>query len=62
MIFTLLLIAVVLFLVYVYLAWNKNHWKTLGLPHNPPEFFFGNSPNFMTQKRNGYYDVQDVFK
>lgn len=62
MIFTLILIAVTIALIYLYLVWNNDHWKKHGIPHNPPQILFGNSPNALLQKRNAYYDVQDVYK
>lgn len=62
MIFTLILIGVTIALVYLYLTWNNDYWKKRSIPHNPPLLFFGNSPNAVLQKRNAYYDVQDVYK
>lgn len=62
MILTILLVGLCISLIYTYLVWNNNHWKKHGLPHNPPQVLFGNTPNTIMQKRNAYYDIQDVFK
>lgn len=62
MILTLFLVAVIVSLLYLYFVWNNNYFKNLGVPHIPPSFFTGNAPNGLTQKRNAYYDVQDVYK
>lgn len=62
MIVSLILIAVVVSLIYAFFAWNNGHWQKLGIPHIPPTFFFGNTPSMMLQKRNAYYDIQDIYK
>lgn len=61
MIFTLILLSAITALVYVYLTWHKDHFKNLGVPFVPPQLFFGNTPNAVLQKRNIYYDFEDVF-
>lgn len=62
MIVTLILVSIVLYAFYSYFTWHNGHWKKLGVPHVEPTFFLGNTPNVMLQKRNAYYDIQDIYK
>lgn len=59
---TLLLISAVLYALYAYFTWNNDRWEKLGVPHAKPTFFLGNTPNVLLQKRNAYYDIQDIYK
>lgn len=61
MIASLILFTVVLSLFYTYIVWNNRYWKKRAMPHVPPSFFYGNTPNVLLQKRNSYYDIQDVY-
>lgn len=62
MIISLVLIFLTLALLYLYFTWHNNHWAKLRVPHIKPQIFVGNTPNGLLQKRNAYYDIQDVFE
>lgn len=62
MFFSLLLCAAVAVLGYLYLLRIHSYWKKRGLPYLEPAFIVGNTPNAITQKRNPYYDIQDIYK
>lgn len=62
MFLSLFLGGVAVSLLYLYFVWNNNFWTRLNVPHDPPSLFVGNTPNGLLQKRNPYYDIQDVFK
>lgn len=59
---TLTLLAGLIILLYVYLVWNFNYWKNLNIPGPKPKPLLGTIPSFITQKRNIYYDLAEIYQ
>lgn len=49
-------------LIYFYLAKDHDYWAKRGVPHLKPQFLLGNTPNAVKQKRNMYYDLEDIYE
>nr|XP_029718734.1 uncharacterized protein LOC109429227 [Aedes albopictus] len=47
--------------IYLFLSWNFDHWKKVGVKGPKPKLLFGNLPNILTQKRQIYYDHQKIY-
>ncbi|XP_055623205.1 probable cytochrome P450 28d1 [Toxorhynchites rutilus septentrionalis] len=47
--------------VYMFLAWEFNRWKKVGINGPKPKLLFGNVPSVLTQKRHPFYDYQEIY-
>ncbi|KAL5277984.1 hypothetical protein ACFFRR_002929 [Megaselia abdita] len=60
--FTVALVAIIIYLVYYYFTKNFNHWKDRGVTGPQPKLFFGNFKGAITEKRNFGYEIDDIYK
>ncbi|KAH8378156.1 hypothetical protein KR093_009732 [Drosophila rubida] len=58
---SLLLLASLVGLFYIFLIWNFNHWTKQGIKTVKSWPFLGSFPSAMTQKRNVAYDMLDIY-
>lgn len=58
----LLAIIAVLILHYVYLLWNSDYWKKLGIFCPNSKALFGNLPGQINGKSNIMYDLDDLYQ
>ncbi|XP_058821757.1 probable cytochrome P450 28a5 [Topomyia yanbarensis] len=47
--------------VYLFLVWEFKRWKKIGVKGPKPQVLFGNVPSLLTQKRNVYYDLEEIY-
>ncbi|XP_058454845.1 probable cytochrome P450 28a5 [Malaya genurostris] len=47
--------------VYLFLTWEFNKWKKMGINGPKPQVLFGNVPNLLKKKRNTYYDLEKIY-
>ncbi|XP_030387575.1 probable cytochrome P450 28d1 [Scaptodrosophila lebanonensis] len=59
---TLLALAVLAALIYVFLIWNFNYWQKRGIKTAKSSPFVGSFPSIFTQKRNVVYDIDDIYR
>lgn len=62
MFWTVVLISIVLVLLYVYLAWNRNYWKNRGVPGPEPSIILGTFPGSFMQKVNQVVEIDDLYR
>ncbi|XP_055371642.1 probable cytochrome P450 28a5 [Condylostylus longicornis] len=58
---SLVLLAVIAILGYIYLTWNNNYWKKRGIKGPKPKLFYGTQPSLITGKRNAIYDYLEHY-
>ncbi|KAL7740102.1 hypothetical protein ACLKA6_015939 [Drosophila palustris] len=59
---TLLLLALLIGLVYIFLVWNFNYWNKRGIKTVKSWPFIGSFPSVFTQKQNVAYDILDIYR
>lgn len=59
---TLLALAALVGLIYLVLVWNFGYWRKRGIKEARAYPFFGSFPSQFTQKRNVYYDLDEIYK
>lgn len=59
---TLFLICLLLLLLYVYLAWNRNYWKNRGVPGPEPSIILGTFPGSFKLKINQVVEIDELYR
>jgi len=59
---TLVLLALIIGLIYVFLVWNFDYWRRRGIKQAKAYPLVGNFPSQYTQKRNVAYDIDDIYR
>lgn len=62
MLFYIFLIAAALYLFYRWYIADYDYFKKRNIAGPAPKFPYGNLPNAFTQKRNFYYDIDDIYQ
>lgn len=59
---TLLLLALLIGLVYIFLVWNFSYWTKRGIKTVKSWPFIGSFPSVFTQKQHVTYDILDIYR
>lgn len=62
MLVTLILVAIVLFLVYYLWTWNFNYWEVRGIPGPKPSLLYGNTKSFFFSSESYCLEVEEIYK